>query len=147
MQVDQYASEGAHIESHQASPAGESGVQTMVFFFATYAFGHAENIADRNPIAALHGGIADRENPICSDPVNNATMHYYSPANLVEYSVSAENVAVNQRPDKNAVPVADGRIHARSGRFEGDGRALLEQCGDDGLNLGHGGDGFRMEKV
>ena len=133
--------------ANQAGPAGQPGVQAADASVAPHAFRDAENGGGRNPIAAGNGGIADRIMPLRSFIVDNAAVHRHSSVNIIQYDASAKDRVAGQGLDGNALSVADGRIHAGSECFERNGRARLEQRGDDFLGRGHGDDGFRMEKV
>ena len=134
-------------KAQQARPTGAARVQPSDFSVAAYTFGHAENFRNRNPIAPLHGGIADRVNPICSFHVKNTSMYCYSSINNIQYNASKGNRAFGTRLDENALSVADGRIHAGPSGAERDRRALAEQGGDDFRRFRHDEDGLRTEKV
>ena len=134
-------------KAQQAGPAGPTGVQSPDPVSVEHAFRHAENICGRDPIAAFHGGVTDHVKPICSFIVKNASVQYQSPGNPIKYSASTVDRAGWQRLDDNVLSVRDGRMHAGSEGFERDGRALLEQGGDDFLRLGHADNQFWMEKV
>lgn len=127
-------------KAQQADPAGAMGLQSPDPVAAEHAFGHAEDIRGRDPVAARHSSITDHEKPICSFIVKNKPMQYQSSVNLVQYNASTMERVGWQRMDDNALSVADGRMHAESERVEGDGRALLKKGGDDFLSLGHDGD-------
>ena len=64
--------------ANQPGPTGAPGVQTADASVVAYAFGHTEDVLERNPVASGHGGVADRINPICSFIVKNASVDCYS---------------------------------------------------------------------
>lgn len=133
--------------AQQACPTGAARVQPSDFSVAAYAFGHAEDVRNRNPVAPLHGGIADRVNPICSFLVKNTSMYCYSSINNIQYNASKGNCTFGTRLDENALSVADGWIHAGPSGAERDRRVLAEQGGDDFRRFRHDEDGLRTEKV
>ena len=143
--IPERASQRTQGVAHHARPTGTAGVQPSDFSAAAYAFGHAEDIRDRNPVAPLHGGITDREKPICSFSVKNAPVYCYSSINSIKYNASDGNCAFGNRSDENALSVADGRIHAGPSGAEGHRRVLAEQGGDDFPGCGHDGNGFQAE--
>ena len=144
-EIPERASQRAQGVAQHARPAGAARVQPSGFSVAAYAFGHAENIRNRNPVAPLHGGIADRANPICSFLVKYASVYCYSSINNIQYNASKGNCAFGKRSDENALSVADGRIHAGPSGTEGDRRVLEKQGGDDFLGCGHDGNGSQAE--
>ena len=143
--IPERAAQRAQGIAQHARPAGAADVQPADFSVAAYAFGHAEDVRNRNPVAPLHGGIADRENPICSFLVKNAAVYCYSSINNIQYDASRGYRAFGKRADENAFSVADGRIHAGPSGAEGDRRALAKQGSDDFLGCGHDGDGSQAE--
>lgn len=141
------APHGAKGKAQQTGPAGEPSVQPSVASVAPHASRHTENVPGGNPVATGDGRIADRKNPICSFIVKNTTMHCKSSAKLVEYNASAGWYAPGWRQKGDGVAVANDRRHAGAAGAEGDRRALLEKRGDDFLDFGHDGGGFRTKKV
>ncbi len=146
-EMDQHAAQRAQGKTQEAGPTGATGVQEPDLPVLTRTCGDADHVGFGDPVAALHGGIADGKNAICSFFVNCASVQDKPAVNLIKYNASTVDRADIQRLDENAVSVADGRMHAGPLSVKGDGRALLEQRGEDGLDIAHDGDGFRVEKV
>ncbi len=146
-EIPKRAAQRAQGESQQARQPAAGGVQPDVFSVAADAGGDTEHVGFRNPVAAVHGGIADNEKPICSFFVKSITMQDKTSVDLIEYNASARDGARWPRTDGREFAVANGGMHAGPAGAEGDGRALPEQGGDDFRGFGHDGRGFRMEKV
>ena len=134
-------------ESHQACPSAAGGIQPDVFSIAADAGGEAEHVGRRNPVAPVHGGVANGEKPICSIIVKSITVQDKPPVNLIEYNASTRDGARWPRQENHVIAVADGRVHAGSAGAERNGRALQEKRYDDFRGFDHVDDGFRMEKV
>ena len=146
-EIPKRAAQRAENETHQTCQPVTGGIQPDRFSAAADAGGDAEHVGGRDPLAAVHGGIADGENAVCSFFVNCISMQDKSSVGLIEYNASTAQAARRSRPDGHDVAVADGGIHAGPAGAERDGRALAEQRGDDFRVFGHDDRGFRMEKV
>ena len=137
----------AQNEARQARQSAAGGIQPDRFSVAADAGGDAQHVFGRDPLAAVHGGVADNQNPICSFIVNRISMQDKTSVNLVEYNASTTDGAGRSRQENHVIAVADGRVHAGSAGAERNGRALQEKRYDDFRGFDHVDDGFRMEKV
>ena len=113
-EIPERPAQRAQGEANQSGPSGEPCVQAPDPIAAPHAFSHAEDIGGRNPIATPYRSVADRENPICSFLVKNASVYCNPSINVIQYNASTVERAGFQRLDGNALSVADGRIHAGS---------------------------------
>ena len=136
----------AQNEARQARQSAAGGIQPDRFSVAADAGGEAEHVGFRNPLAAVHGGVADNQNPICSFIVNRISMQDKTSVYLVEYNASTTDGAGRSGPDGHDFAVAYGGMHAGPAGTEGDRRALPEQRGDDFRGFGHDDGGGRMKR-
>ena len=145
--IPERAAQGAQLKPQHAGPASAACVEALDFSVASHAMGDAKDVGRRDPVAALHGGVANGEKPICSIIVKSITMQDKTSVNLIEYNASTRDGARWPRQENHVIAVADGRVHAGSAGAERNGRALQEKRYDDFRGFDHVDDGFRMEKV
>ena len=145
-EIPKRAPHRAQNEAHQACQSAAGGVQPKDFSVAADAGGDAQHVFGRDPLAAVHGGVADNQNPICSFIVNRISMQDKTSVYLVEYNASTTDGAGRSGPDGHDFAVAYGGMHAGPAGTEGDRRALPEQRGDDFRGFGHDDGGGRMKR-
>ena len=136
----------AQNEARQARQSAAGGIQPDRFSVAADAGGDAQHVLGRDPLAAVHGGVADNQNPICSFIVNRISMQDKASVYLIEYNASTTDGAGRSGQDGHDFAVADSGGHAGPADAEGDGRALPEQGGDDFRGFGHDDGGGRMKR-
>lgn len=130
-EIPERAADRAQGEAQQAGASVGRAIQPAGFAVVPRALGYAKNVGRRNPVPALHGGVADHENPACSFFVQNGPMDYAPSAILVQYDASAADIGCVQRPDGNDVSVVNRWIHAGSMGPEMDRRATAQERFDD----------------
>ena len=145
-EIPKRAAQRAENETHQTCQPVTGGIQPDRFSVAADAGGDAQHVFGRDPLAAVHGGVADNQNPICSFIVNRISMQDKTSVYLVEYNASTTDGAGRSGQDGHDFAVADGGMHAGPADAEGDGRALPEQGGDDFRGFRHDGGGGRMKR-
>ena len=145
-EIPKRAAPRAQGEAHQARQSAAGGIQPDRFSVAADAGGDAQHVLGRDPLAAVHGGVADNQNPICSFIVNRISMQDKTSVYLVEYNASTTDGAGRSGPDGHDFAVAYGGMHAGPAGTEGDRRALPEQRGDDFRGFGHDDGGGRMKR-
>ena len=144
--IPERAAQGAQLKPQHAGPASAACVEALDFSVASHAMGDAKDVGRRDPVAALHGGVANGEKPICSIIVKSITVQDKTSVNLIEYNASTRDGAGRSGQDGHDFTVADGRMHAGPAGTEGDGRALPEQRGDDFRGFRHDGGGFGWKR-
>lgn len=125
-------------EAQQAGPAGAAGVESANPVAAPRALGRAQDVGGRNPVAALHGGVANGEHPMRLAIAIQAAVEDQSPVVFIQHDASAADGVCVRRLDGHDVAVADGRVHAGFVGAERDARALVEQSGNDFAGIWRG---------
>ena len=137
-EIPERAANRAQGEAQQPGKAAGRAVQPAGFAVAAHAFGDAEDVGRRNPVAAFHGGIADHENTARSFFVENGPVDCAPSANFVQYDASTADGGCVQGLDGNDISVEDRWIHARSKGLETGGRMLAQERFDDFAGLWRG---------